>query len=252
MTQSLKGKNILVTGASKGIGAAIVKKIAAEGAKVIIHYGHNQDAAHQLLDEIHGNGWIVQADLTQPHETFNLWEKALEAAGQIHAVVNNAGIRTEVTLDASTQEWQAVWQKEFQVNFFAAADLSKQAITHFKANGGGRIINITSRAGQRGYTADALPYGCSKAALINLTKSIARSFGADGITAVAIAPGWVLTEMAENFISVNGQQAAVAEIPIGQLVETEELAELVAFTLRPTQVSLNGATLDINGGSYIR
>jgi NAD(P)-dependent dehydrogenase (short-subunit alcohol dehydrogenase family) len=111
---------------------------------------------------------------------------------------------------------------------------------------------MASRAGQRGYAADALPYGAAKAALLNLTKSIARSFGADGVTAVAIAPGWVRTEMAEDFVERFGEAAAVGDIPIGAMAEPSEIAELVAFVFRPSQRSLNGATLDVNGGSYIR
>jgi 3-oxoacyl-[acyl-carrier protein] reductase len=138
------------------------------------------------------------------------------------------------------------------VNFFAAADLCKEALTHFKAHGGGRIINMASRAGQRGYAANAMPYGATKAALVNLTKSIARSFARDGIVAVTVAPGWVRTDMAEDFVAKHGKEAAVADIPIGEMAEPSEVAELVAFLLRPSQSSLNGATLDVNGGSYIR
>lgn len=121
-----------------------------------------------------------------------------------------------------------------------------------RERGSGRIINIASRAGQRGYAANALPYGTSKAALINLGKSIAASFGREGITAVNIAPGWVATDMAADFVAKLGKAAAVADIPVGEMAEVTEIAELVAFALRPSQVSLNGATLDVNGGSYIR
>jgi NAD(P)-dependent dehydrogenase (short-subunit alcohol dehydrogenase family) len=176
----------------------------------------------------------------------------LAEAGRIHAVVNNAGIRTEISIEADPLEWRAAWQKEFQVNVFAAADLCKEAIRHFKAEGGGRIVNMASRAGQRGYAADAMPYGATKAALTNLTKSIARSFGPDGVVATTIAPGWVRTDMAEDFVARHGKQAAVADIPTGEMAEPSEIAELVAFVLRPSQASLNGATLDVNGGSYIR
>lgn len=178
--------------------------------------------------------------------------EGVDVAGRIHALVNNAGVRTEISIEASPDEWRAAWHREFQVNFFAAADLSKEAIRHFREHGGGRIINMASRAGQRGYAAEALPYGTTKAALVNLTKSIARSFGAIGVTAVAIAPGWVRTDMAMEFIKTNGKAAAVADIPIGEMAEPAEVAELVAFVLRPSQVSLNGATLDVNGGSYVR
>ncbi len=252
MNQPLQGQTVLVTGASGGIGAAIVKQLSAEGARVVIHYGRDRAAADRLLAQVGGNGFVVQGDLSTPNGPFALWQKALEAAGRIDGLINNAGIRTEISIEASSQDWSAAWQKEFQVNFFAAADLCKEAIRHFKEKGGGRIVNMASRAGQRGYAADALPYGATKAALVNLTKSIARSFGADGVVAVAIAPGWVRTDMAENFIATHGKQAAVADIPIGEIAEPSEVAELVAFVLRKSQASLNGATLDVNGGSYIR
>ena len=111
---------------------------------------------------------------------------------------------------------------------------------------------MASRAAQRGYSADALPYGSSKAALVNLTKSLARSVGGQGVVAVAIAPGWVRTEMAQQLVAQQGEASALADIPVGRMANPAEIAELVAFTLRPSQASLNGATLDVNGGSYIR
>jgi 3-oxoacyl-[acyl-carrier protein] reductase len=252
MTNMLDGQSILVTGASGGIGAAIVRQLAAEGARPIIHYGRDKAGAEALLSEVGGKGWIMQADLSSDQGAFDLWEKSVAAAGRINALVNNAGIRTEISIEATPSDWKSAWQREFQINFFAAADLSKEAIRHFKENGGGRIVNIASRAAQRGYAADAMPYGATKAALVNLTKSIARSFGADGVTAIAIAPGWVRTDMAEEFIATHGKAAAVADIPIGEMAAPNEVAELVAFVLRPGQASLNGATLDVNGGSYIR
>ncbi|MEF0942711.1 SDR family NAD(P)-dependent oxidoreductase [Rhizobium sp. BR 362] len=248
----LAGQTVLVTGATGRIGAAIVERLSAEGARPVVHYSRDQAGAEALLERLGGNGLLIQADLSAGDGAFKLWREALEAAGRIHAIVNNAGIRSEVGIDADVSAWRATWQKEFQVNFFAAADLCKEAILHFQAKGGGRIVNIASRAGQRGYAAEAMPYGATKAALVNLTKSIARSFGAEGVTAVAIAPGWVRTDMAVDFIAAHGKAAAVADIPIGEMAEPSEVAELVAFVLRPSQASLNGATLDVNGGSYIR
>ncbi len=250
--RALKGRNVLVTGASGGIGAAIVERLAREGAHVLIHYGRDEARARALLDRIGGRGWIAQADLADPSGGSALWDLAASLAGRIHAVVNNAGIRSEIAISGELSAWQSAWEREFRVNFFAAADICRAALLHFREHGGGSIVNMASRAGQRGYSADAMPYGATKAALVNLTKSIARSFGAEGVTAVAIAPGWVRTEMAEDFISQHGEEAATADIPIGAMASTEEVAELVAFVLRPSQRSLNGATLDVNGGSYIR
>lgn len=252
MSQPLLDQAILVTGASGGIGAALVKQLAADGARPVIHYGRDAQAARALLDEIGGRGWIVQADLSRDDGARTLWTQALAQAGRIHGLVNNAGIRTEVAIDAPDDEWRAAWQKELQINLLAAAELCRMAVLHFREHGGGRIVNMASRAGQRGYSGTSLGYGATKAALVNLSKSIARSFGADGITAVAIAPGWVHTDMAKDFVALHGEVAALGDIPIGAMVEPEELAELIAFALRPSQRSLNGATLDVNGGSYIR
>ena len=250
--RTLAGRAVLLTGATGAIGQAICVALAAEGAKVVIHYGRNQAAAEALLAQIGGAGWCVGADLATPEAATTLWAEAEGLAGQLHGLVNNAGIRSEVAVDAPLAEWQAVWEREFRVNFLAAADLTRAAILHFRAQGGGRIINIASRAGQRGYASNAMAYGASKAALINLTKSVAQSHGGEGITAVAIAPGWVRTEMAEAFIAQHGAAAALGGIPIGAMAEAAEIGELVAFALRPSQASLNGAVLDVNGGSYLR
>ncbi|WP_413868943.1 SDR family NAD(P)-dependent oxidoreductase [Albidovulum sp.] len=247
----LDGQTVLVTGATGAIGRAICTALAADGARVLIHYGRNRAAAETLLAAIGGRGAILPADLTDAAASGALWN-AVEAQGRVTGLVNNAGIRSEVSVDAPMAEWQAVWEREFRVNFLAAADLTKCAIRHFRRHGGGRIVNMASRAGQRGYGSNAMAYGASKAALINLTRSVAQSHGAEGITAVALAPGWVRTEMAEAFIAQHGEAAALEGIPIGRMAAPEEIGELVAFLFRPSQVSLNGAVLDVNGGSYLR
>jgi NAD(P)-dependent dehydrogenase (short-subunit alcohol dehydrogenase family) len=252
MDQSLLGQTILVTGASGGIGAAVVERLALEGARPIIHYRKNEDKAQELLAKIGGNGLIVQADLYEDEGVSALWRKSVDFAGRIHGLVNNAGNRSEISIENSHGEWKALWQKEFQVNLFAAADLCKEAVLHFKTEGGGRIVNIASRAGQRGGARDSMPYAAAKAVMINLTKSIARSFGREGASAVCIAPGLVRTDMAEKFIATHSMAEAIDDIPIGDMAEPREIAELVAFVLRYGQDSLNGATLDVNGGSYLR
>lgn len=247
----LDGQAILVTGATGAIGRAICMALSKDGAKVLIHYGRNHAAAEALLADIGGKGAILSADLSDPEAPEALWQAA-EAQGPLTGLVNNAGIRSEVSLDAPMSEWQAVWEKEFRVNFLSAVDLTKCAIRHFRKHGGGRIVNMASRAGQRGYASNAMAYGASKAALINLTKSVAQSHGSEGITSVALAPGWVRTEMAEAFIAEHNEAAALAGIPIGRMAAPEEVGELTAFLFRPSQVSLNGAVLDVNGGSYLR
>ncbi len=249
---NLKGQTVLVTGATGAIGQAICHALATDGANVIVHYGRNRDAAEALVNALEGRGWCVPADLSDPAGPQDLWDQAISVAGRLTGLVNNAGIRSEVAVDAPMDEWQRVWAREMRVNFLSAVDLSKLAIQHFRAHGGGRIINMASRAGQRGYTSSAMAYGASKAALINLTKSIAQSHGHEGVTAVALAPGWVRTEMAEAYIAEHGEAAALAGIPIARMAAPEEIGEITAFAFRPSQASLNGAVLDVNGGSYLR
>lgn len=248
----LAGQSILVTGATGAIGQAICRSLMADGARVVIHYGRNREAAEALLASLDGKGSIVAADLSLPEGATALWDAAVAMEGRVTGLVNNAGIRSEVPVDAPLADWQAVWEREMRINFLAAVDLTRAAILHFRTLGGGRIVNMASRAGQRGYASNAMAYGASKAALINLTKSVAQSHGSEGITAVALAPGWVRTEMAEVFIAQNGEAAALAGIPIGRMASPEEIGELVAFCFRPSQTSLNGAVLDVNGGSYLR
>lgn len=248
----LQGQTILVTGATGAIGQAICRALVADGARVVIHYGRNRAAAEQLLADLGGAGWCLPADLADPLGAWSLWQAAQDLAGRLTGLVNNAGIRSEVPIEATLADWQQVWEREMRVNFFAAADLCRGAILHFRVQRGGRIVNIASRAGQRGYASNAMAYGASKAALINLTKSIALSHGHEGISALALAPGWVRTEMAETYIAQHGEAAALAGIPIGRMATPEEIGELVAFTFRPSQASLNGAVLDVNGGSYLR
>lgn len=248
----LAGRNVLVTGGSRGIGAAIVEAIVRDGGRPIIHFGRDAVLAEQLLQRLGGEGWILQADFTSPAEPTRLFDEAVRVAGRVHGLVNNAGIRSEVAITANLDVWHSTWAREMQLNFQSAADLCKAALLHFREHGGGHIVTMASRAGLRGYAADALPYGASKAALINLSRSIARSFGHEGVVSVAIAPGWVKTEMVEGLITAHGLAAATNDIPIGRIAEPSEVAELVALALRPSQASLNGATLDLNGGSYIR
>ena len=248
----LAGQTILVTGATGAIGQAICRSLVAGGARVVIHYGRNRTAAEGVLASLGGKGSVLAADLSLPEGATALWDAAVEAEGRITGLVNNAGIRSEVAVDAPLADWQAVWEREMRVNFLAAVDLTRAAILHFRQHGGGRIVNMASRAGQRGYASNAMAYGASKAALINLTKSVAQSHGHEGITSVALAPGWVRTEMAEAFVAQHGEAAALAGIPIGRMAAPKEIGELVAFCFRPSQVSLNGAVLDVNGGSYLR
>lgn len=251
MTAPLSDKCVLVTGATGSIGCAIARQLAQDGARVALHYARSGDAARALASDL-GDASAIQADLSTPDGPTALWREAEAQMGRIDALVNNAGQLTPSSVDDALDDWHRVWASDIQLNLMAAADLCRAAIGHFRTHGGGRIVNIASRAGQGGYRAEAMSYGATKAALINLTQSIARGFGPDNIQALAIAPGWVRTAMSEAYVAEHGPAAALAGIPTGRMAETDEIAELVAFVLRPSQVSLSGAVLDVNGASQMR
>lgn len=248
----LAGRTVLLTGATGSIGQAIARELAADGARVLLQYRDSRATAEELVAELGGGAIAFAADLGDPSSPTGLWERAEAAAGRIHALVNNAGVLTPSSVDDSLEDWQRVWRRDLQVNLLAAADLCRAAIRHFRGHGGGQVVTMASRAAQGGYRAGAMSYGATKAALVNLTQSIARGFGPDGVTAVAIAPGWVRSELSEAYVAEHGPSAALAGIPVGRMAEPAEVAELIAFVLRPSQVSLSGSVLDVNGASQMR
>lgn len=246
----LTGKTILVTGASRGIGAVTAKTLARAGASVILHYGSSQQQAEEVAQGL-TNGHLVQADLSQPDSPAKLWRQALAWRGQIDVLVNNAAIAPYASVEDSPEHWQQTWQETTQVNLFALADLCREAILHFRSRGGGSIINIASRAAFRGDNPNMMHYAASKGAVIALTKSIARGYAAEGILAYAIAPGWVETEMAADYIRLHAADIA-RDIPIGKVAPPQDIANTVAFLAAGLAPHMTGATLDINGASYVR
>lgn len=248
----LEDKTVLLTGATGSIGQAIAQELALEGARVFLQYRSDAKKAEVLAAEIGQGAVALFSDLSDPKGPTALWDAAERKAGRIDALINNAGVLTPSRVEDPLEDWHRVWRGDFQVNLMAAADLCRAAIRHFRANGGGRIVNMVSRAAQGGYRAEAMSYGATKAALVNMTQSIARGFGSEGIGAVAIAPGWVRSEMSEGYVRQHGLEAATSGIPIRRMAEPNEIAELVAFVLRPSQMSLSGAVLDVNGASQMR
>jgi 3-oxoacyl-[acyl-carrier protein] reductase len=253
MTGQLDGKTLLVTGGSRGIGADIVKTAVRDGAHVILHYVSNKSAAESVQAACGSeNCFLAQADLSEPNGARMLWQNALRLAGEIDVLVNNAAISPEADPDGDFAQWDESWAKIAQTNIKAPADLAKLAIQHFKNLGGGRIINIASRAGHRGDTPAHIFYGASKAALLAMTKTIARFDAKHNVLAFAIAPGFIATEMAQQWVDTYGKDMAIGDNPLGEMGTPQEIAELVAFLASDKTRSTNGATFDVNGGSYVR
>src|SRR5262245_39110930 len=252
----LTGKTILVTGASKGIGAAIVGALGKQGASVIAHYGSDRDGADRSTAAIAKDRVsLLAADLAQPGAAGRLWREALSWKGRIDVLVNNAATMAfEGGIEDSDVTWDRVWAETLQVNVQAPADLMRDAVRHFRKAGGGTIVTISSWVAQRGSTNPVtIAYAASKAAAMATTKTIARAYAKDKVLAYIIAPGVVRTRLSESFAaSQGGEQVVTAGLAMGEWVPPDDIAALVAFLASGTCRHLSGSTLDVNGATYVR
>ena len=183
------------------------------------------------------------------------WDAASDWGGGIDVLVNNAAImRWDGGFDADVETWDDAWEHTFRVNVLAPGRLLRRAVGSFLDAGGGTIVTISSWAAQRGVTnPDTIAYGASKAAIHNATQTIARAYAARGILAYVVAPGVVDTRLSRQFAETQGGKASVtAGLAMGAWVPPDEIGELVTFLASGRVRHLSGATLDINGASYIR
>jgi 3-oxoacyl-[acyl-carrier protein] reductase len=235
MTQGL---NILVTGSSRGIGAAIVESLAS----------HNL-VGHGSRD---GEGRIG-ADLSAPDAAMALWQAALDRlGGRIDVLVNNAGMFEASPIEQDDDAWRGDWERTLRVNLTAAAELCRLAVLHFREQGGGRIVNVASRAAYRGDSPQHWHYAASKAGLVGITKTIARGYAGENILAFAVCPGFTMTGMAEDYLESRGGTKLLADIPLGRVADTTEVAETVRWLAVDAPASATGAVIDVNGASYVR
>ena len=169
-------------------------------------------------------------------------------------LVNNAGIYEGVADHAEDDEWHAQWQRTMTVNLQAAADLCRLAVTHFRGREGdvGRVINISSRAAFRGDSPQHWHYAASKAGMIGMTRSIACGYAVQGILAFAVAPGFTVSEMTDEYLQGRGGAQIVADIPLGRVATTDEVAEVIRWLATEAPASATGSVIDVNGASYVR
>jgi 3-oxoacyl-[acyl-carrier protein] reductase len=242
------GKAVLVTGASRGIGAATARVIHRDGGSVVVHYASNERAAKNLAEELGGTRvHLVQGDLTDPAATRDVWEEAVRVCGRIDVLVNNAGAWIASPIDDES-EWNEGWTRNLALNLTAPADLTRYAIRHFREHGGGAVVTVASRSSHRGDDADHLAYGAAKGAILALTRGVARGFAGDNILAYAVAPGWVATDLADDALA----GGAAAALPLGEATPPEDVAETIAFLASGRARHATGATVDITGADYVR
>lgn len=252
MNIDLSGKTILVTGASRGIGAVIARTLGTAGARVALHFGHGQAAAETIAQEIGQGAAAFGANLAKSEDVERLWADVCNKFGRVDGLVNNAGVAVEAPLSATTERWLAAWQSTMDVNLTAPGLLCRAAVGHFLNSGGGHIVNIASRAAFRGDAPDYLAYAASKAGLVALTRSLARAFGKEGVKAFVVAPGFTRTDMAQAFIDQYGEDYATNDIALNRMTEPDDIAPMIAFLLSGYADHATGATIDINAASYVR
>ncbi len=239
---------ILLTGSSRGIGAALARTLTARGARII---GHATSAA---------DADTIAADFTAYGAPQMLWEEALDRAGRrIDGLINNAGLFAANPLENSDIAWLDGWEDTMRINLTAAAQLSRFAVRHWlereRPDEGairGRIVHIASRAGHRGDSPAHWHYAAAKGGMLALHKTIARAYAREGILSFAVTPGFTDTGMAEDYLARRGGPGLLADIPLGRVATPEEIAAIAAFCALDAPPSMTGATLDANGASYVR
>lgn len=250
---NLKGKNILVTGASKGIGQGFADYAMQIGARVAVHYNSDKDSAEALVAK-HSktNSKIFQADLSKAQKVVSLFENVVKEFGTIDTIILNAGVFQQHSTKSNLEGWLSVWKSTIAINLDSVGILTKLGIDHFREHNGGRFIYIGSRAVFRGETEEYLAYAASKGGLTSLARSVARSFGKENIKSFVIAPGFTRTQMAESFIDTYGEERVLNEIALNELTKPSDIAPLIALMCSGDMDHATGATIDVNAGSHIR
>lgn len=254
----LAGKTVVITGASKGIGAATAVSMIEAGATVIAHYGGDRAGVEAATAAAKaGQVTLLQADFADMNAVDAFWTQAAEAAeGRIDVLVNNAGImRQSGGIEDPLAAWDEAWTHSMAVNVHAPARLLRHAVRGWlQENAGGSVIAIGSWVTTRGTSnPGAISYAASKAAIAAATKTVARNYAAKGILAYVIAPGVVRTQMSVDSAAKTGGEAAVtATLPMGEWVPPSDIAEMAVFLAEGRARHLTGATIDLNGAAYIR
>ncbi|MGZ4468822.1 MAG: SDR family NAD(P)-dependent oxidoreductase [Nocardioidaceae bacterium] len=246
-------RRVLVTGASRGIGAAVARAFADRGDRVAVHYGRSADLADAVLRSLAGDGHItVQADLAEPEDVRQAVDEAADRLGGLDVLVNNAGIFVpHPPMSTSYADWQLAWHRTLATNLMGPANATFAAIPHLVAAGGGAVVNVSSRGAFRGEPQQPA-YGASKAGLNAFGQSMARALAPHGIWVGTVAPGFVQTEMARDVLDGPRGDEVRSESPYGRVARPEEVAAAVLWLASPEAAFSTGTIIDVNGASYLR
>lgn len=246
-------KNILITGASKGIGKATALEFAKRSARVGINYRADDRAAEETLQELKGeNHNLFKADISNEAEAENLINDFVAHFGSIDILINNAGIAHLHEIEKNSfSEWKESWKRIIDTNLLAVANLSFCAAQYMMKSGGGRIVNVSSRGAFRGEP-NMPAYGASKAAVNSLSQSLAKALAKHKIYVGVVAPGFTETEMATATLTENERDSLLKESPFGRMAKPEEVAYAIAFLASEGAEYSTGTILDVNGASYLR
>ena len=250
---NFSGKTVLVTGASGSIGQAIVRQFAAAGARVALHYHARRAAVEQLIGDVAGEGhFAVGADMSDGADVKRMVDAAIAEFGRLDILVNNAGIDLKhAVAEVDYQQWQRAWQQVIAVNLLGTANASYCAARHMIDQGGGRIVNVSSRGAYRGEP-EHTSYGASKAGMSALSQSLAKELAPHNIFVTAVAPGWVEGGMARDALAGPDAEAGRRQSPTGRVARPEEVAYTGLFLASEGAEFLTGAVVDLNGASYLR
>jgi len=250
VTGTLADRVVLVTGSSRGIGAEVAVKAAAEGATVAVHYGTSREGAERTLARVReagAEGDCFAADIADGAEAERLVAAVIARFGWIDGLVNNAG-KTQVGPFLSIDPGE--WDEVIRTDLTAAFHTIRAVLPSMVERGSGSIVNIASRLGQMGVTETAA-YSAAKAGLIGLTRSLAREFGTKGVRINAVAPGVTLTEMTEDLVDTEAGKARLRDMALGRFGRADEVAEAVIFLLSDKASLFTGQTLNPNSGGYM-
>jgi len=245
----LNGRVALVTGGSRGIGKACCEMLARAGARVAVNYRVERPWAEllvQRIEEAGGEAFSLSADVSQAEDANMMVDETVDRFSRVDILVNNAGIWKG---DAVEEISDAEWNEMIGINLTGTFNMIRAVVPYMKSSGGGRIINISSTAGQRGEALHS-HYAASKGAVIALTKSLAAELAGDGILTNCVAPGWVETDMSEAVLEQD-RDAVTSAIPLGRVGTPEEIGGAVLFLASDLSTFVNGEILNVNGGAVL-